>query len=481
MDLDETRCRTIVESRDARFDGQFIHAVVSTGIYCRPSCPARTPAVRNSRFFPSSAAAQRAGFRACKRCRPDAVPGSPQWNARGDVAARAVRLIADGVVDRDGVAGLAARLAYSERQLNRVLLAELGAGPLALARAQRAQVARVLIETTDVPFTETAFAAGFASIRQFNDTVREVYGASPTELRRAAARRRHGRDAGDAGPAGGSNGALRLRLPFRPPFDADRMLRFLAARAIDGVELVDDSYHRTLLLPGGPARVRLRPGADHVECVLELRELADVPSAVARCRRMLDLDADPSAIADRLGPAAAGLRVPGTADGFELAVRAVVGQQVSVAGARSTLTKLVARHGTTRSGFGDAPARWFPTAEQLASADPASLGMPVARAAAVIDLARAVASGALTLDPGSDRDVTRAGLLALRGVGPWTADYIVMRGLGDPDVFLDTDLVVKRRLRERGMLPGDAVRWRPWRSSAVMALWAGLDLSGGTT
>jgi AraC family transcriptional regulator of adaptative response / DNA-3-methyladenine glycosylase II len=303
-------------SKDARFDGVFFIAVTSTGIYCRPSCPAITPKRANMRFYPSAAAAQEAGFRACKRCHPDASPGSPEWNVRADLAARAMRLIGDGMVDREGVTGLARRLGYSERQVNRALTAELGAGPIALARAQRAQTARVLIETTALPLSEIAFAAGFASIRQFNATIREVFAAAPGELRERAARRWPA-TAPTTGPATGPAtppGIIRLRLAYRPPIDIGRMLGFLAARAIPGVESVTGGiYRRTLNLPNGTGVAALRPAqppASHIDCELQLQDLRDLAPAVQRCRRLLDLDADPAAVAAFL-PRPAGARARG--------------------------------------------------------------------------------------------------------------------------------------------------------------------------
>ncbi len=345
MLADTETCYRAVCSRDARFDGWFFTAVTTTGIYCRPSCPATTPRRENVRFFPSAAAAQAAGFRACKRCRPDATPGSPEWDLRADLVGRAMRLIADGVVDREGVSGLASRLGYSERHLHRQLVAEVGAGPIAVARAQRAQTARILLETTDLPVTDVAFAAGFASVRQFNDTVREVFATNPTGLR--TARR---------GPATTRAGAITLRLPYRAPLDLDPLLRFLGARAVPGIEdYADGVYARSVALPHGPALVELSAGADHVRCVLRLADLRDLSAAVQRCRRLLDLDADPVAVQaaferDRLlGPLVAktpGLRVPGHMDGAEMAVRAVLGQQVSIEAAR-TLAARLGRAGTS--------------------------------------------------------------------------------------------------------------------------------------
>ena len=470
----------VVQGRDARFDGSFYVAVTSTGIYCRPSCPAVTPRRANVRFYPSAAAAQGAGFRACKRCRPDAVPGSPEWDVGADVVARAMRLIADGLVDREGVPGLARHLGYTERHLNRLLAAEVGAGPLAIARARRAHNARLLIETTTLPITEIAFAAGFTSVRQFNGTIREVFAATPTELRRVCHR-------GDAG-----SGGISLRLPFREPFDASGMLRFLGTRAVSGVEHFDgETYRRTLRLPHGAGTVALSDGGDHVLCVLELEELRDLGTAVQRCRRLLDLDADPAAVTDVLGDdpmlgpivrRSPGRRVPGSVDGAELAFRAVLGQQVSVAGASTLAGRLVARCGAplpasllSENGL----THVFPGPEDVAGADLDRFGVPAARAEALRTLARAL-DGDVSLDPGSDRDEVERRLLGLRGIGPWTASYVAMRALGDPDAFLPTDLGVRQAVLKLGH-PDDrrsvaalAERWRPWRAYATQHLWASL-------
>ena len=499
MIKDFDRCYRAVSSKDARFDGWFVTAVTSTGIYCRPSCPALTPKRANVRFLPSAAAAQRAGFRACKRCRPDASPGSPEWNVRADTVGRAMRLIRDGAVEREGVAGLARRLGFSERHLNRQLVAELGAGPLALARAQRAQTARLLIETTTLPFADVAFAAGFPSIRQFNETVREVFATTPTTLRRGAAARREPRQSRrhrDVQVAGAP--ALTLRLRHRAPFDAAGLLGFLGVRAVPGVEAWDPAagtYRRVLALPHGAGVATLgaggtESGADHVRCELRLSDLRDLAAAVQRCRRLLDLDADPVAV-DRalaadplLAPlvaSAPGRRVPGAVDGAELAVRAVLGQQVSVAGARTLAGRLTARFGEPLPpSLADADERLthtFPSAAALAAADPAELPLTRARARAVRALATAAADGSVALDPGADRDATRARLLTLPGIGPWTAEYVAMRALGDPDAFPASDLGVRKALERLG--PADPDRWRPWRAYAVQYLWASLSPTKG--
>jgi len=455
-----------VRSRDARFDGMFYTGVRTTGIYCRPSCPARTPHRRNVEFYPSAAAAQRAGFRACKLCRPDATPGSPDWDTRADLAGRAVRLIADGVVDRDGVPGLARRLGYSERQLTRALVAEMGAPPLALARAQRAHTARMLLENTELPASEVAFAAGFASIRQFNDTVRDIYATTPTSLRRRPG----------GGPGDGTT--LELRLAYRQPMALDRTLNFLARRAVSGLEDYDGHrFRRVVRLPGGPGLITLAAGPGHIRAGLRLTAPRDVAAAVARVRRWLDLDADPESVAATLSGQAAlaplvqahpGLRSPGAIDGFELAVRAVVGQQVSVAGARTVLGRIVQEYG--EPAFAGTDWRLFPAPEVLAELDPTRLPMPRSRGRTITALAAAVAEGELDLSVGADRAATRARLLAVRGIGPWTADYVLMRAVGDPDIYLGTDLGVRQA---RAALPGfDPAACAPWRSYLTHHLWA---------
>jgi AraC family transcriptional regulator of adaptative response / DNA-3-methyladenine glycosylase II len=472
VQLDDDTCYRALQSRDARFDGWFFTAVRTTGIYCRPSCPAITPQRRNVTFHPSAAAAQRAGYRACKRCRPDASPGSPEWNVRGDLAGRALRLIADGVLDRDGVPGLATRLGYSERQLHRTLVAEVGAGPLALARAQRAQTARVLLETTDLAVTDVAFAAGFASVRQFNDTVRAVFASTPTGLR--AGRRP------DTAP---EPGVITLRLPYRAPMDLSATFEFLGRRAVPGVEAFDGtSYTRTLRLPGGPALVTLRDGGGHVACRLRLTEQRDLGTCVARIRRLLDLDADPVAVdaaleADpHLAPLIRkhpGLRSPGAVDAFEMAVRAVVGQQISVAGARTLLGRIAADFGPV--AFDDGPWRLFPSADEFAGVDPAALPMPRRRTATLHTVAAAISSGGLTLGPGADRSEARHDLLALPGIGAWTADYLLMRAVGDPDVLLASDLGVRKAAQALDIdMTDNRAEWAPWRSYVTHQLWATL-------
>ncbi len=470
----------VVASRDPRFDGYFFLGVTSTGIYCRPSCPARTPQREHVRFYPTSAAAQAAGFRACKRCIPGAVPGSPEWDIRGDVAGRAMRMVADGVVERDGVPGLAARLGYGERQLRRILLADLGAAPLALARAQRTHVARLLLETTDLPVTEIAFAAGFASLRQFNATVRDVFDATPTALRE---RRRSGSEPHVPN-------RMEIRLARRAPFDFRSLLAFLGLRAIPGVEeVVGDTYRRSLRLPHGPAIVELAEDGAAVRCRLELSDPRDLGPAVARVRRLLDLDADPVAVDDvlgrdpvlgRLARTTPGRRAPGAVDGAELAIRAVFGQQVSVRAARTVAGRLTLAEGTALGVPSGGLTHLFPEASRIAGAADASLPMPGSRRRTVRALAAALADGTLLLDAGVDREAALSQLRKLPGVGPWTAAYVALRVLGDPDVLLADDLGVRRAARALG-LPDDPAalrargeRWGPWRSYATHHLWASL-------
>lgn len=471
--MEPSDCYRAVSARDARFDGVFFTAVRTTGIYCRPSCPAVTPRQANVTFYPSAAAAERSGYRACRRCRPDSTPGSPEWNVRADVVARAVRMIGDGVVEREGVSGLADRLGYSERQVNRLVTTELGAGPQAIARSNRARTARILLETTTMRAADVAFAAGYGSVRQFNDSIRESFDLTPRELRARSRRSSH--------PGAGR---IQLELALRPPFQGAALLDWFAPRAIEGVERVDGrTYARVLNLPHGVGAVELTLHDERVSAELELTDLRDLAPAVQRCRRLLDLDADPAAIDEalsadpllaRLVQEAPGMRLPGQVDGFEMVMRAIVGQQVSVAGARTILGRVARSRGTEvdlelahRHGLTHA----FATAESVAEAAPEEFSMPRGRAAAILAVAHAVASGDLDLHPGADREAAREQLLAIRGIGPWTADYVRMRALGDPDVLLDTDLVLRRVLARENLDRTRTERWRPWRSYASLHLW----------
>lgn len=481
MHTDVARCLRAVQSKDPRFDGWFVTAVLTTGIYCRPSCPVRPPHARNMRFYPTAAAAQHAGFRACKRCRPDASPGSPEWNVRGDVVARAMRLIADGTVDREGVDGLATRLGYSTRQVERHLLAEVGAGPIALARSQRAQAARTLIETTTLPMSDVAFAAGFTSIRQFNDTVRVVFDTTPTALR-AKSR---------TDPATRAQATIALRLPYRRPFAPAGIFGHLAATSVPGCEeVVGQALRRTMRLPHGTGIVSLTPAEGHIACVLALDDVRDLPAAIARCRRLLDLDADPEAIADALRAdralsasvrRAPGKRVPRGVDEQETAMRIVLGQQISTAAARTQASRLAQRWGEPIDDPGGGLTHLFPDAKAVATLDPAELPLPRRRAECLVSLAAALADGRVKLDPGADWECARFQLAALPGIGPWTVELTAMRALGDPDAFPATDLGILRGAETLGLpiSPGEltrrAERWRPWRAYASQELWSNIE------
>ncbi|MGR8007399.1 DNA-3-methyladenine glycosylase 2 family protein [Streptomyces hypolithicus] len=451
--MDEDSKYEAVTSRDARFDGEFFFAVTTTGIYCRPSCPAVTPRRKNVRFYPTAAAAQGNGFRACRRCRPDAVPGSADWNARADVVGRAMRMIGDGIVDREGVPGLAGRLGYSTRQVQRQLTAELGAGPVALARAQRAHTARVLLQTTGLPVTEIAFAAGFASVRQFNDTIRQIYARTPSLLREESATRKVPAPA-PAGPALAAG--IPLRLAYRGPYAARDVFDLLAAEAVPCVEETTGepgarTYRRTLRLPCGTGIVSVDEAAaplvgGWLDARIHLTDLRDLTTAVQRLRRLFDLDADPYAVDGRLAAdpslaplvsARPGLRSPGAADPDEFAVRALVGREAAA--------HLVGAYGKALDQPCGALTHVFPEAGALTGADD-----PALRA-----LAAALADGAVRLDPGADRDEAERALLALPGVTARTAALIRMRALGDPDVAPDAD----------------AEGTRPWRSYAARHLW----------
>ena len=473
-------CYRVSESRDPRYDGIFFIAATSTRLYCRPSCPARQPKRANVRFYPTAAAAQSAGFRACKRCRPDAAPGSPDWNWRADRVARAMRMIADGTVDREGVPGLAKRLGFSERHLRRLLAEQVGATPVALARAQRANTARLLIESTAMPFADAAFAAGFHSVRQFNDTIRDVFAATPSEMRRRS-----------RGSRPRPLGVAELRLACREPFDGDALLRFLEARAVPGLEEVTgDTYRRALTLTYGAGVVELTPEARAVRCVLRLDDLRDLGTAVARCRRLLDLDADPVAIAEALGRdevigglvrARPGLRVPGCVDGDELAVRAVLGQHVSMKAARTRTARLVERFGTPLDQPLGTVTHRFPAAAVLAEADPTALAGLGPRRETLQMLAARLANGDVRVDGGSDPKEALTRLSAIPGIGSWTAALVAMRGFHDPDALPLGDAGLRRALKALGR-PDDprsiAVlqqRWRPWRAYAALQLWTSLD------
>jgi AraC family transcriptional regulator, regulatory protein of adaptative response / DNA-3-methyladenine glycosylase II len=404
---------------------------------------------------------------------------------RADLVARALRLIADGIIDSEGVAGLAKRLAVSERHLHRELVAGVGVGPLALARSRRAQTARILIDQTNLSLTDIAFAAGFASIRQFNETMHDIFGCPPSEFRRRAI------------ATDGGNGKLTLRLHYRPPFDLDELLHFLSRRALPGVEAVQDkTYYRVIALPktSGIISLTQQPEAHALLLRVQVDELRNLNMLVQRCRQLFDLDADPIAIERILGSdpllgplvtSRPGLRITGAFSGFEMAVRAILGQQVSVAGARTLAARLVVAVGTPLASPTPQLTHAFPSPETLATASLGGLGITQHRINAIHALSNAVASGLLSLDRGADRETTRATLLALPGFGPWTASYIAMRALGDPDAFPASDLGIRQALERLGVqgtpksIEALAENWRPWRSYAAQHLWASLATNNG--
>jgi AraC family transcriptional regulator, regulatory protein of adaptative response / DNA-3-methyladenine glycosylase II len=475
--LSDTACYRAVLARDARFDGRFFVGVRTTGIYCRPICPSRTPKRENVGFFPSAPAAEGAGFRACLRCRPAACPASPAWGGTATVVTRGVRLIREGALDDAGVEELASRLGVGERHLRRLFLEHIGATPIEVAQSCRAHHARSLLEETALPIADVAFASGYQSVRRFNTCMREAFGQSPTALRSATRR---------AVPGSG----MSLELRYREPLDWEAIAAFLGARAIPGVESVDDGVYRRSFVAGANASVlEVRPGRPGaLVLALEGSGLAIDLGLVERVRRLFDLGANPAALAAILGAdprlrtrlaANHDVRLPGAWDGFEMGVRAIVGQQISVAGARTILGRIVRAHGRSFAGAarGDGITHVFPTPDRLAEADLSALGLVRRRAEAIRALSRAVLSGALDLSPGADPVALRAGLSSLPGVGPWTAEYVAMRAAADPDAFPETDLGIRRALAREGVLPdpSEVSAWaepfRPYRGYVAMLLW----------
>ncbi|XOV87109.1 MAG: AlkA N-terminal domain-containing protein [Pseudomonadota bacterium] len=455
------------QSRDPRFDGRFFIGVTSTGVYCRPVCPVRTPRPENVRFFASAAAAAEAGFRPCLRCRPESAPGTPAWRGTSVTVTRGLRLINEGALDDGTVTDLATRLGVTSRHLTRLFQEHLGASPKTIALTRRLQFAKKLLNETGLPLTDIALASGYGSIRRFNDHFRQVYGRAPRELRRSA-------EVVDAGE-------FSLLLPFRPPFDVASVLAFLGRRAIPGVESVsDETYHRSIRIADevGQVSVRLADTGDALRCSVALPSPRYLLTVLHRVRRLFDLDADPLLVNNtlcrdrrmaRLVRRNPGMRVPGCWDPFEVAVRAIVGQQVSVVGATTIMGRIARQFGTETDGV-----LYFPDPESLAMLDPGLLPMPRGRAEAIRALALGVADGQLDF---SDVELQQK-LLAIKGIGPWTADYIAMRALGDPDAFLAGDLVLRRSFEAIygaatiETMIAQAEPFRPWRAYAAMHLWA---------
>ena len=479
LDLDHDACYRAIAVRDARFDGRLFTGVKTTGIYCRPICPARTPRSENVVFFPTAAAAHEAGFRPCLRCRPETSPDLGAWHGASNTVSRALALVELGALDEASVDALAGRVGVGERQLRRLFQQHLGASPVAVAQSRRVLLAKQLIHETRLPMTEVALAAGFGSLRRFNDTFQALFKRPPTALRRAA-----GRDV-SAGP----DGEISLKLRYRPPYDWPAMLDFLRARAISGVESVDgDVYRRTIGLHGRQGTVSVRSAGGNALCAtVRFPILSALPRIIARLRRVFDLAADPDAIAEQLvkdptlAPLIAarpGLRVPGAWDGFELAVRAVLGQQITVAGAIRLAGALVQRFGARLEAPDGALTHVFPDPLVLAGADPAAMGMPRSRGAALLAVAAAVVADPRIFAAGRGLEEAVAQLRALPGIGEWTAQYIAMRQLREPDAFPAADIGLMRAMADAaGLRPtarallARAETWRPWRAYAAQHLW----------
>ncbi len=473
MQLDPRACYGALRARDARFDGRFFVGVSSTGIYCRPVCTVRAPRQENCLFFPSAAAAEAGGYRPCLRCRPELAPGFAAVDASARLARRAASLIEENVPGESDLESLAGRLGVTSRHLRRVFAAEFGVSPVQYAQTQRLLMAKRLLTDTAMPVTDVAMASGFASLRRFNALFRERYRMAPSRLRASA---------GDARP----DAPMVFEVAFRPPYDWARVAAFLGARSIAGVECVSDGvYRRTVRVEGarGPVcgwiGVRPRLRRHTLEVTLSPGLASAVPQVLGRVRRLFDTGCRPEEVAAVLGElaqSAPGLRVPGAFDGFELAVRAILGQQVSVRAAHTLAGRIAARFGEPVATPHPELQRVFPTAEAVAARDPedvAALGVVRQRAAAIVSLARAIVEARLSLDEGADVDATLAALQALPGIGAWTAQYVAMRALGWPDAFPATDLGVLKALgvRTAAQAQREAERWRPWRSYAVLHLW----------
>ena len=475
MSLDPESCYRALATHDARFDGRFFVGVRSTRIYCRPVCTVRLPKRENCRFYQSAAAAEVAGFRPCLRCRPELAPGLASVDASASFAQAAVALIDDGVLEDGGIESLAERIGITSRHLRRIFDAQFGVSPIEYAQTQRLLLAKRLLTDTALPIVDVALASGFRSVRRFNALIRSRYRMPPSRLRKHAA------------PATLPT-TMRFELAYRPPYDWPSLLDFLRARAIAGVESVEDhGYARTLAIERGDETivgwiaVTKSPRRNALVLTVAASLARVVPTVLSRARHAFDVGCDPEAIAQQLGALAhahPGLRVPGTCDGFELAVRAVIGQQISVAGARTLLGRIVTAYGVPYSAD-DAPAgltHAFPSARVLATRtvdELRAIGLTAARVRTLIELATAIANGHLTLAMGADIERTRAALEKIPGIGPWTSSYIAMRALGWPDAFLESDLIVRKVMRE-SRAAGARVRseaWRPWRAYAVMHLW----------
>jgi AraC family transcriptional regulator of adaptative response / DNA-3-methyladenine glycosylase II len=470
-------CHRALASRDPRFDGRLFVGVVTTGIYCRPICPSRTPLAKNCRFFPSAAAAQAAGFRPCLRCRPEISPDAAAWRGTSNTVSRALTLIAEGALDDGDVEALGEKLGLGERQLRRLFEKHLGAPPIAVAQTRRLLFAKQLLQETHLPMTQIAAASGFGSLRRFNDTFAKLYGRAPGSLRRQ----------GKSAPS-----LVRLKLSYRPPYDWDEMQGFLVRHAVKGVEHIErNRYSRVIEIDGVCGAIEIAPGKGYLSATIRFPKVGALLGIVARLRRMFDLDADVGVIAAHLsadpGLAALiarrpGLRTPGAWDGFELAVRAILGQQISVAAARALAGKLTVLAGRALSPDvtgSEYLTHAFATPRRIIAADLSTLGMPRARREALCAMARATLADGRLLEPTGTFDEARARLQALPGFGPWTAQYWALRALRDADAFPETDVALLRNpaVAQKGKRPSPkallarAESWRPWRAYAAQHLW----------
>ena len=483
MDMDDDACYRAIETRDHRFDGRLFVAVTTTGIYCRPFCPAPTPKRGHVQFYCTAAAAQEAGFRPCLRCRPENSPDLAFWRGSSSSVSRALGLIEAGALDEASVEALATRLGMGERQLRRLFRQHLGASPASIAQTRRVLLAKQLVHDTRLPMAEVALAAGFGSVRRFNEVFQHLFKRPPQALRRA----------GMTEEPVGATGAVAVKLGYRLPYDWDAILAFLRARAIPGIEVVSgNQYARTIAMGGEHGALAVEPVAGNcLRATVRFPNLRCLPAIIARVRRVFDLAADPALIGAHLSEdpmlaplvaARPGLRVPGAWDGFELAVRAILGQQVTVAAAARLAGELVSLHGGQAAGSAARErglTHVFPTPQQLAGADLAALGMPRARRTALSSLAAAVVADPLIFGSRRGLEEAIAQLRSLPGIGEWTAQYIAMRELREPDAFPAGDVGLMRAMGDRSggrpspaELLARAERWRPWRAYGALHLWA---------
>ncbi len=483
MKFNHDQCYAIIKSRDARFDGRFFTAVKTTGIYCRPICPARKPLSKNVQFYPTAAAAAKDGFRPCLRCRPESSPGMADWLDRSDLVSRGVRLIDEGVFDQHGAVGLASRLHVSSRHLQRLFVQHLGASPVSVAQTRRALFARKLIKETTLPMTEIAFSAGYKSIRRFNAAIQATYGSSPTEYRKFLENENKAQH----------DSTIQLTLSYRPPYDWEAFFQFVKMRAIPGVEWVNGlEYARTVCFDGKMGVVRIRPLPTKNKLLLNvpINLSAHLLAISEKARRFFDLRADPVEIERHLQQDSllttqinlrSGLRVPGAWDGFELAVRAILGQQISVKAATTLSGRVAQTFGEPLPDSTiDQPAYIFPSPARLIEADLGSVGIIRQRAHAIQELAQRVQNGAVLWSTHVGLDEVIESLIAIPGIGRWTANYIAMRALNEPDAFPAGDLILRRIMSEQNsktisepQLKEIAEQWRPWRAYAAMQMWAG--------